>query len=252
VYYAKESDPLVTVCWTYSVTRDDCMQIRMPVDAQPAAGLDHDMAIVSPDGRTVYEGLGWDKQADGSWQTHTFYPVDLYRAGVPVQEEGFAQMGARAYGGSKFAGLIRVGEVEAGAIQHVLAVALDSSQLARGPVWPASMQDGNSRGTYSGTIPMGTLLAIPPTVDINSLGLTLEGLIVARALQDYGAYVTTRGVGGFALYGEPSLPDSFAAAVRADMSKFIGVLRPVLNNTPDTPGGGGTPRAPLVPPLRAP
>ncbi|WP_395815449.1 hypothetical protein [Archangium minus] len=37
---------------------------------------------------------------------------------------------------------------------------------------------------------MGAYFAIPPSVDINSLGLSPQGKMVAQAPQDFGAYVT--------------------------------------------------------------
>jgi hypothetical protein len=60
-------------------------------------------------------------------------------------------------------------------------------------VWPATIKcDGNASTYYTGSNPlltMGSLLALPPG-DLTSLGLeTQPGVILAKALQDYGAYI---------------------------------------------------------------
>lgn len=60
-------------------------------------------------------------------------------------------------------------------------------------VWPATERDGYAIAPQAGyglNIPMGQVFAIPPTVDINTLGLSPEGVIVARAFQKYGGIVT--------------------------------------------------------------
>ena len=51
--------------------------------------------------------------------------------------------------------------------------------LKREAVWPAYAFDRDSG--YSGTVPMGALLAIPPSVDIDQLGLSPLGRVIARA-----------------------------------------------------------------------
>jgi len=66
--------------------------------------------------------------------------------------------------------------------------------LAPEAVWPAYSFDMNDR--YEGAVPMGSLLAIPPDVKIDHLGLSEKGMVVARAAQDYGVYVVDRGGDG--------------------------------------------------------
>ena len=113
-------------------------------------------------------------------------------------------------------------------------------------MWPATQEDSGSN-TYAGQIPMGSLVAIPPSVDLATLGLSSSGLMLARSLQDYGAYVTDRSA-GFAFYAEPSA-EALLASMRADLNKIRAQLRVVTNNSPSSVGGGGTPRVPLAPGL---
>jgi hypothetical protein len=95
---------------------------------------------------------------------------------------------------------------------------------------------------------MGRLLGLPPSVNLDSLGLTPRGRMLARAFQDYGAYVVDTAGGGLVGYAEPSA-EPLLADMRADLRKLLPHLRPVLNNAPSRVGGGGTPRAPLAPPI---
>jgi len=117
-----------------------------------------------------------------------------------------------------------------------------------GPVWPATTEDRTGPSVYKGSIPMGTLIAIPPDVNLQSLGLSQSGFALARALQDYGAYVTDAASGGVKFYAETAASD-LLDDVRADLDKIFPYLRPVLNNSEDAPGGGGRPRAPIAPTL---
>jgi len=103
----------------------------------------------------------------------------------------------RSSNASYLAGLITPEELQAGHIDHALAVAVDEGLLGNTSALPAKTTDG----TVPGGIPNGTHLQLDPNLDLNSLHLGREGMIVAEALQEYGAFVVERG-GGFALYFE--------------------------------------------------
>ncbi|MCP3168484.1 hypothetical protein, partial [Myxococcus qinghaiensis] len=94
-----------------------------------------------------------------------------------------------------------------------------------------------------------TLPRYTQSVDINTLGLTAEGKMVAQALQDFGAYVTDATGGTVAFYVEPTAPSSFASNLRRDAPKLRAVMRRVTNNSAATPNGPGARRVPMVPEL---
>ena len=91
-------------------------------------------------------------------------------------------------------GLLRAGELDHG-IDHALAVNLSGTILSQDQhfVWPARAADGNAPVVYRGTNPalaMGTLLAVPPSVDLEALTWrTPQGRNLAAAAQRYGWYV---------------------------------------------------------------
>jgi hypothetical protein len=108
---------------------------------------------------------------------------------------------------------------------------------------------------------MGSLLAVPGWVSEDSLGLkTLEARMVFRALQNYGGYITDKGItapGSLVTQVDPQavadIPD--VTAFNADLRRIFRALQVVANShdkgakPPWGPGGGGTPPVPLAPPL---
>jgi hypothetical protein len=269
VVQARTSDPLATVTDTNDSRRSS--SYRIPADAQIAPGSDRHMHIVSPDRTTVDEAWYVLRDSSTSYRVGRHERVSLSGSGVGPSN------GTRAYGGSAIGGLIRSWEVDpthpayTGAIKHPIAMALRNDQLhysggpagydaagygtAKGYVWPATEQDYDSPWAYSGPVPMGAYFAIPPTTNLAALGLTPQGLMLARAYQDYGGYVTDRSGSLILAYIEPSAPKSFGEALigpswtAADLKKIRANLRLVTNNTASTPNGaslGSTRRAPLV------
>jgi hypothetical protein len=141
------------------------------------------------------------------------------------------------------------------------------SEERPGYKWPASAADRyannpNHKNQYVGDNPnlvMGTLLAVPPDVTAKGLGLETEpGRLLLKTLQGYGAYITEdsgwdvwdiiveRGVMpefekkyGFSLEGQKW---------EAEVLKIAPHLKIVVNNGPESIGGGGNPLRPLAPP----
>lgn len=247
IYSAASTDPSVPIY----VGGTQWSSAKTPATAQPSNDTDHHLSLIDPTHRYSVDLEGADRtlwpMKMTAWTVGEF---DLYGDGItPLSGAGYTSSG-RAYGGSAIAGLMRTGELQAGSIQHALALAIETSLMQRGPVWPASSEDAPSiSSTYGGHVPMGTLVALPPSVDVNALGLTSVGLEIAHALQTYGAYVVDT-ADAFTLYADPGA-DSLVAPARAanDLGKLRPYLRCVSNNGPNSVGGGGTPVAPLAPPL---
>ena len=178
---------------------------------------------------------------------------------------------------------MRLGElVHGGTIAHALQIDIDGKvNLFKGTAqtcfrWPATKCDGYGPTGYGGTNPalaMGALLAIPQTLDLTSLTLQTEpGMILAKALQDYGAYVTNdaaRSVNNIVTELSPQgsvltefqgawgFPFQTAGVNGADgwshdIAAIFAALDIVTNNGASSVGGGGAPVVPLAPPLQAP
>ena len=112
-------------------------------------------------------------------------------------------------------------------------------------VWPATGGDENVGGNF---LSVGALLAIPPEVDIRAVfansGAAYE---LARAMQDYGVYVTGAGDAPFLLLrAERGMS---AADEDVLLNQLVPLLQIVPNNSPATPAGGGKPRHEPAPEL---
>lgn len=256
VVTAKNTDPTVTL----NVNNSYTMTLKIPVDAEPGAGTDLHLSVIQPDNTNVVEMWGATRVDDNNWTCYYAITTNLLGTGMSA--------GARASGISHLHGLIRKEELASGVINHTLALGLDGSQmLPLGPdasgnygVWPARRQDGHASTAYTGSIPMGTMFAIPASVDINALGLSPGGLMIAKALQDYGAHVLILAA-TVAIYGEPLAEiqhPTVAAQIRTAWARTVDggndlaqYLQPVTNNTSTNVAGGGTRRQPTAYPVIA-
>src|SRR5213596_1229202 len=148
-------------------------------------------AILAADGHTLIQGQPMARCTAGGIATMMWSQQneDLYGTG-----------NSGAHGGSMLSslgGVIRLGELVPGrTIRHALKVNLfgaDDYYTGYGSYrWPATTADGCAPGCYGGSVPalrMGSLLALPPSIDVNSMGLeTNASKILAHTFQDYGGY----------------------------------------------------------------
>jgi len=158
-------------------------------------------AILAANGHTLYQGQPFARCSAGGnatimWSQST---EDLYGTGF-----------SGAHGGSMLSsigGTIRLGELApGGAIRHAMKLNMDSVNFYNGSGgyrWPATTADSGYKGFYNGSIPavrMGSLLALPKATDVNNMSLETEpAKILARAFQDYGAYIAD--TAGWSVYG---------------------------------------------------
>jgi hypothetical protein len=219
----------------------------VPERARPNSDVDGAMHIVDERHERVTETLGARPRADGGFDTILTGSIDLRGPGVfPTYQ------GACAYGGSTIAGVIRTGELRHG-IRHALRMSIRPEVLnpmapdGKGHVWPANSHEDNYTGR--GNIWLGSLLALPPGLDIARVAgpAGSPGWQLARALQDYGAYVVDRG--HLNLYSEPAAAEEIAAIPDSVRNALAIHLRVVVNNGPQQVGGGGARRRPPAPPL---
>jgi hypothetical protein len=215
VYRSTVDDPVVEVR-TPAGTRP----FRIPPDARPAAPEDGDrhLLVIDPTGQFVDECWIASKRSNGGWSCR-------YHVRNRLDGTGVGNGGTRAYGGSALAGLMRAQELRRAYIPHALALALPRSHLAHGPIWPATSEDEDAK--YGGSLPMGTLVAIPRAVDLELLDLSSRGYAIARALQEYGAYVVDASE-NFTLYAEPSAEELLRSA-RRDLDRIRREVRVVVD-----------------------
>jgi len=268
-FQATPEDPLRQVRTWYGDNGGQFQgSIRVPDAAAPSVGTDKHLAVIDETGRYVVELGCTQRNGAGDLSGWLAFRNDLTGMGMFD-----AIHGTRAYGGSSLGGLIRRGELTGG-IRHALAVGTDPTNLnshapdGRTFIWPACASDYEFPQSLwppntkpyedwygkQGNLFVGTLLAIPPEVDVATLGFGDSGPMyeIARAFQDYGGYIVDMAGAPLVLYAEPAaagelgtLNEGGGAGLQLDA--LLPYLRVVGNNAPDRIGGGGTPRRPFAP-----
>ncbi|WP_245447629.1 carbohydrate-binding domain-containing protein [Methylobacterium sp. 17Sr1-1] len=265
IYQAKSTDPMATwsydsrgtnADWTFGNTSsmNGTFQMRTPTDVQFKTG-DGWAIIVSEDGKHYIET--WLGSKTGSNSYHANLVVENTVTGDGIADVPGAHEGIRAAGMSLMGGVVQKADLDAGHIDHAVAMAISTTQAgsAKTPyVWPATTADSFS-GSYSGSIPLGSLFAIPKDVDLTKIGITTaEGMALAKAYQNYGGYVTdTAGPNTLQLaYLEKGVSQSQVDNLFKDMAAIRSHIELVTNNTAATPAGGGDHSVPSTPTTTTP
>jgi hypothetical protein len=188
--------------------------------ASPPVDGDNHLCIIDRARHQAWD-MWWARQdAAGQWSTGLGAVTDLSGNGVSApwfaltRELDAAR--ARASGFPLIAGLILVDEIKAGRIDHALVFAYDHCRSGFF-IPPASTAQATVPGTRNSSgIPMGGRIQLDPHWDVEHSALSASGRIVARALQDYGAYC-----GDYA-DGNVLFADNSPEALR----RWQGLLRP--------------------------
>jgi hypothetical protein len=241
--------------------------------ATPNSGL----AVLMPDKRTIKQTQPFAHCTPNvATSRYMFEDTDLYGEGLYGAHGG---SGLSAIGGS-----LRCGELTptSGPIRHALKVNIFARKNiyyddeTKGFRWPARAADGYAQREYykDRTNPivkecrMGALLALPVWMNLDSLGFeTKPARILAEAFQNYGAYlVDDTAWDVYAIVTEWSPSGRFDEEFKKnwgfgindsnkdtpwnrDMDRIFLNLHVVVNNGPNSIGGGGTPLMPLAPPF---
>ncbi len=177
------------------------------------------------------------------------------------------------HGGSRMSALggsVRLGELTGEApLHHAIKCCLYAKPYCyfgddrKGFRWPAAVADSyankESYGSDNRAMAMGSLLALPPQVDISRLKTPVAKKLAA-ALRDYGCYIVDDAAHDvFYLCAERGVEEEAEKAwghklgewteLRDDLHTLLPLLAVVDNNAPDRIGGGGIRRAPPAPPL---
>jgi anti-sigma factor RsiW len=214
------ADPLRRI-WVNGEARAD---VRLAEANLPRAGMMDALVLLQQGRRHALELRGATVRPDGDLEAQAIARTDLAGPGADDSAGG-----AKPFGLSHLGGLLRAGELENG-IRHALAARVSRERLGGrnsfatpGTVWPAT--GGDAAGTEF--LNVGSLLAIPPDVDIvTKFGTNGPAFELARAMQDFGVYVT-----GFIDAPFVLLADT-GGDPRADewLNQIVPLLKLVTNN----------------------
>ena len=158
---------------------------------KPDPSGDSQLAIIDDSTGCEYEFQGFDAGSLSAHAEGTFHSTT--GSGLHANDAGVTGSNI-----SELGGLITVKDVNSGVINHALRYATPIG--ASSFVAPASRSDGST----GGGIPAGELMRLDPSLNLNGLGLTPFQLMIAKALQTYGAY-NADSSGSFKLYAESTI-----------------------------------------------
>lgn len=161
-------------------------QVPIPADAVPAPGSDGHLAVWDPGQDKLWEFWIATKDASGSWQACWGGRIDNVRS---ARGQFAAPYGVSAAGLAMAGAMVRLGEAEAGRIEHAMGLVV--MEAAPGHGYPANRDDGTS--SHPAALQEGTRLRLDPAVDVEGLPMNKLGKAVARAAQTYGFIVCDKG-----------------------------------------------------------
>jgi hypothetical protein len=186
--------------------------VPIPAGALPAAGTDRHLCIIDKQMHTEWGMWDASKTAAG-WTCSVAATSDLSGTGVRPPKTGnptwWTSPGARACGYPLIAGLITVEEIRKGKIEHALVMAYPHVRSHWYEPPASTAQPTTDQALPTRGIPCGGRIQLDPAIDVSTLALSNSGKIIARALQEYGAFVGDFS-GAISLYADAS-PDALAA-----------------------------------------
>lgn len=195
IYRADERTPRVHIrCGGADIEKET---VPLPQNAAANMGTDHKLTVVDVVAGRSYELWGYDNAN----QTCAWGAVaDLTGLG---DGQVLAPTGA---GVSQLGGVIRISDIRSGSLDHALAMWSSYTEAARFR-YPAGKTDGRYRGP--GAIPEGAWVQLDPSLRVNAIpGITRGEVMVARALQRYGAYLMDTGGSSVSVGFYAELPTS--------------------------------------------
>ena len=194
IYWARPSDPSYDVQGVQHGP-PELHHLQIPVSAEPADNNDHSMTVYNVPKGYVAALTGaryhsWNDTWTATGATVTYLHSNGLSAATGRSDDPRNRGTHRGNNGATMA--VAYNEVAAGAIRHVLKVAIGPEASSRF-VFPMTGSDGGYDGSNPAVPPEGLRLRIKPSVNLDGFGLTAQALTIARALQRYGFYIGDSG-----------------------------------------------------------
>lgn len=187
------------------------LPIPLPKKARPTAETGQ-LIVIDPASGREWGVFGLGRQGK-RWTALFGYRFSMNTNGAPAIANDGAGLAARA-GVSYLAGLIRACEIAQGKIEHAVALAYDSPSMSH----IAPLRGTNGTDASPRALPVGARLQLDPTLtetELAAAGCLGACYTIARAMQDYGAFVVGRS-GRPKIYVEHDLTAKWRGVVRED------------------------------------
>ena len=194
VYDATPQDPSYDIVGLTQPLKE-LKSLRIPVGAQSALNSDQSMTVYDRQKGYVVAltGAEYHRERD-AWSavgaTVTYLDSNGLHVGTGRSDDPRNRGSHRGNNGATMA--VEIDEVQAGAVRHVLKAA-SGPEVADRFVFPMVGSDGDYEGADPGVPPQGLRLRIKSSIDLETLGLHPQALVIARALQTYGFYIGDSG-----------------------------------------------------------
>jgi len=195
VYWARPGDPRYDVAGVTGRRAPELDSLRIPRGAKPADNSDGSMSVF--DLAAGYVTLLTDARHDAAtdtWSasgaTVTYLDSNGLDDRTALSDDPRNKGTHRGNNGAT--SVVRLDEVTAGAVDHVLKVS-SGPELSRRWGFPMTGSDGDGPVDDPAVPPEGLRLRIKPSVDLEQLGLDPQALVIAQALQTYGMYLGDNG-----------------------------------------------------------
>lgn len=204
VYTVPQNQPVVKVTLTKpnAALQQAFNSVPLPAGAQPAAGTDEQLVVWQPSTDTMWEFWQLQRSSTGSWTAAYGGMMNSVSSNPGYYTGADALWGATATSLPLLGGLITIDDLQRGAIDHALAMAVPNTAYAE-YTWPAQRTDGYDKAADA--IPEGTRFRIPASVNLASLNLSPATLELAVAAQRYGIIVRDTAA-NVAFYAEDPTP----------------------------------------------
>jgi hypothetical protein len=202
IYTVPASQPTVRVSTPATNLQPQFEAVPLPPDAFPDPGTDGNLVVYQPSTDTLWEFWVLTKDGAGNWSALFGGKMTNVSTNPGYFSGGF---GARATGIPQLAGTLRISELQALQIDHV--VGLNIPKPAPCYRWPAQRQDGDLKNSDWLAPPEGAILRLPASLDIDALNLPPLVEAIAKAVQKHGMVLEDRG-GNVGFQGEDPRPVS--------------------------------------------
>lgn len=159
--------------------------VPIPVGALPAAGDDSSLSIYDPSTDQLWE-MWKAKKTNAGWEACWGGRIDKVSSSAGHFANGTGASGS----GLAMAGtMVTMADVRSGSIDHAVSLVVPTVRAGEFS-YPAQRTDGQSPDSNA---PMeGQRFRLDPSINVDSLGLTPFGKMVARAAQEHGFIVVDK------------------------------------------------------------
>ncbi len=180
--------------------------VPLPSNAQPAAGGDKHLVVWQPSTNRLWEfwhlektEVGWEAAWGGAIE-HASSDSGAYGPEAwPGAKTGWGASGTSL---SIAGGLITLEDLEAGRINHALAIGVPNT---RAEMYASPAQRSDGLHTEASSLPEGAHLRLEPSLNLASLHLPRLTLLMAEAAQKYGIVVRDTAA-NVAFYAQDPIP----------------------------------------------